>query len=135
MKKIILLLAMGFATITANAQKIAESAVPARVKSALTQLYPTAVVTSWTNEPINNVRAEFINAGVATSVLMGPNNNFLEEANEIKASDLPKTAADFCTGKTIVKCFKVTSYTKAVTYRVKADKEYNFDKDGNSSAK
>ena len=133
MKKIILLLAIGFTAITANAQKIAESAVAPGVKAAFVKMYPTTTVTSWTKEPINNVRAEFVNAGVPTSVLMGPNNNMLETSVETKATDLPKAASDAVSGKTIAKCYKVTTYNGIVTYKVSADKEYVFDKNGNAS--
>ena len=130
MKKIILFLAIGFFAITANAQKINEAAVPAPLKAAFVKLYPTAAVSSWTKEPVNNIRAEFVNAGVGTSVLMGPNNNLLETKIEIKASEFPKTAADYCSDKSITKSYKITSYTGAVTYQAFGKAEYNFDKDG-----
>ena len=135
MKKIFLLLAIGCSAITANAQKVMESAVPAGVKTAFIAAHPTAVVSSWTKEPINNIRAEFIDAGVNTSVLMGPNNNILETVSEIKASDLPKGASASCAGKTILKSYKVTAYNGIVTFRVTADKDYNFDKVGNALVK
>jgi hypothetical protein len=135
MKKIILLLAGGFLAITVNAQKIAESAVAPGVKAAFVKMYPTAAVTSWTKEPINNVRAEFINAGVPTTVLMGPNNNLLQTVVEIKTSELPKDAADFCTGKTITKSYKVTSNTGVISYKAMGDKEYLFDTNGKIAVK
>ena len=135
MKKILLLLAIGFTSIAANAQKVAESAVAPGIKTAFAKLHPGVSVTSWTNEPINNVRAEFVEAGVPTTVLMGPNNNLLETSVEIPSTSLPKTAADFCSGKTITKSYKVTTYTGVVMYKVKADKDYMFDKDGKYAAR
>ncbi len=135
MKKLVLLFSIGCFTITANAQKVMESAVPAGVKTAFVKLYPDVTVTSWTKEPINNLSASFVKDGVPTSVLMGPNNNLLETTVEIKASELPKAAADYCAGKTITKAYKRTSYTGVVTYKVDAGSELNFDKDGNFAKK
>ncbi|MGZ4054102.1 MAG: hypothetical protein ACXVPU_00535 [Bacteroidia bacterium] len=131
MKKIVLLLAVGFFAITANAQKVMESAVSPGIKASFVKLYPGVTVTSWTKEPINNIRAEFVKDGVRTSVLMGPNNNLLETSVEIKATELPQAAADFCKGKTVTKTYKTTSYRGVVSYKVEAGSEYIFDKDGN----
>jgi len=132
MKKIILLLAIGFAAFTANAQKgTAPLVVPAGTKATLAKLYPTAATTAtWTKSTGNNVQADFINEGVPTTVIMGPNYNFLSSEVPVKVAELPKGAADFCSGKSVSKTSKITSFKGIVTYKVVADAEYVFDKDG-----
>jgi thermostable 8-oxoguanine DNA glycosylase len=134
MKKSILFLAMGFITITANAQKMKEAEVPAAVKSSFMKLYPAAKVQAWEKEN-GNYEAEFTQNKVETSVLMSADGKLMETEMEIKASALPQGANDYVTknlnGKKVKEASKITDAKGTVTYEAEVDEaDYIFDSKG-----
>lgn len=135
MKKSILLFALGFSAITANAQKINEADVPAAIKSSLSKLHPNAKVDKWEKEG-NNFEAEFTENKVETSVEFGPNGQLIATEVEMNVSDLPKAISDYCTknmaGKKIKEASKITDASGKVSYEAEVDEaDYIFDANGN----
>src|ERR1035437_437489 len=110
MKKSILLLAIGFISITANAQKMKEADVPAAVKTAFTKQYPAIKDVKWELEN-GKYEAGFDLNKIETSVLMDASGNITETESEIAVSALSKTITDYCTknyeGKTIKEASKI----------------------------
>ena len=134
MKNLVLLLAIGFFTITANAQKMKDADVPATIKNSFVKMYPNAKVEKWEKEG-NNYEAEFDNAKVETSVLIGPNGQLMETEIEVAVSSLPKTVSDYVTknlaGKKIKEASKITTAAGVVTYEAEVDEaDYIFDANG-----
>jgi hypothetical protein len=135
MKNTILFLAAGFFAITASAQKMKESDVPAAVKSGFTKLYPNSKVEKWEKEN-GNYEAEFDNNKVETSVVMNSNGQLMETEIEIKPSELPKAANDYVAknlnGKKVKEAAKITDAKGTVTYEAEVDEvDYIFDSKGN----
>ncbi len=134
MKKSILLLAIGFTAITANAQKVKEADVPKAVKTAFTNKYPKTEVKKWENEK-GNYEAEFDYNKEEMSVLIDASGKIVETETEIKASALPKSVSDYCTknmaGKKIKEASKTTDGKGVVTYEAEVDgADYIFDANG-----
>ena len=134
MKKTILLLAIGFAAITANAQKVKEADVPADVKKAFSTKYPTAKLKGWEKEN-GNFEAEFNLDKAEMSVLIDAKANIVETETEIKVSDLPKAVTDYCAkqyaGKKIKEASKIVDAKGATTYEAEIEKmDVLFDSTG-----
>lgn len=134
MKKTILLLAIGFTAITANAQKMKEADVPASVKITFTKTYPSTKVKQWEKEN-GNYEAAFAYNKKEMSVLIDPSGNITETETEIAVSELSKTIADYCAmnyaGKKIKEASKIVDTKGVVTYEAEIDKmDVLFDANG-----
>ena len=139
MKNTILLLAIGFTTFTANAQKIKDAEVPAAVTTAFSKQFPAGKVEKWEKEN-GNYEAEFDNGKVETSVLYSSTGTLMETEIEIKTSELPKAATDYVaknlTGKKVKEASKITDAKGSVTYEAEVDEvDYIFDAKGNFQKK
>ena len=125
MKKAILLLAVGFIAITANAQKMKEADVPAAVKGAFTKAYPNTKAGGWEKEN-GNFEAAFELNKVEMSVLIDPSGNITETESEIKVSELSKTITDYCAknypGKKIAEASKIVDAKGVATYEAEINK-------------
>ena len=80
---------------SANAQKIKESELPAKVKAAFANKYPGVKAEKWEKEN-TDYEVEFDLNKKESSALFDANGVFKEFEQEIKLSDLPKTARDYC---------------------------------------
>lgn len=95
MKKIAILVASVLIVSCADAQKLKESEVPAKVKEAFAKKYPRAKVEDWEKEGAD-YEAEFELNKIESSVVIDAAGNFKETEQEIKSSELPKGVADYC---------------------------------------
>ncbi len=134
MKNTILVLAIGFTTLTAAAQKIKEADVPANVKTAFTKQFPGTNAAKWEKEN-GNYEAEFDLNKVETSALFNSAGVLLETEIEIKTSELPKTVSEYVSknlaGKKIKEASKITDAKGIVTYEAEVDEaDYIFDSKG-----
>ncbi len=78
----------------ANAQKVSEKDVPAKVKEAFSKKYPGANA-KWEKEGVA-YEAEFDLNKVESSAVFEANGMFKELEQEIKIAELPKGVADYC---------------------------------------
>jgi len=134
MKKTMILLAIGFTAITANAQKLKETDVPPIIKSSFAKLHPAAKVEKWEKEK-NNYEAEFHDGKTEMSVLIGPNGQLMETEKEISATELPKAANDYVAknlaGKKVSEASQITDAKGNVSYEAEVDNvDYIFDANG-----
>lgn len=134
MKKTILFLAIGLIAITANAQKMKESEVPATVKAAFAKKYPAIKAAKWEMEN-GKYEAEFYLNKVETSVLIDVNENITETESEIALSELPKSVSDYfkknLLDKKINEASKITDAEGKVTFEAEIDDaDYIFDASG-----
>lgn len=134
MKKSILVLAMAFIALAANAQKVKEADVPPAIKAAFVKAHPNAKVDKWEKEG-NNYEVEFTENKIESSVDLGPNGQILETETEIAVTALPKGVADYCTknmpGKKIKEASKIVDAAGKVTYEAEVDDaDYIFDSNG-----
>ena len=79
----------------ANAQKMNESEVPANVKQEFAKKFPGAKVEKWEKEGAD-YEAEFDLNKVESSAVFVTGGTFKELEQEIKSSELPQTAVDYC---------------------------------------
>ena len=144
-KKIIIILTILSLTFSLNAKDKVETSlrpvstnIPAKVKSALTKLYPNAKEIKLDKEG-KNYEAGFINNGTKTSVDLDNNGNVLATETEIKISELPKGVEEFINKNykeyTITETAKIVSSNGKTTYEAeitkgKKRKDLIFDKDG-----
>ncbi len=134
MKKSILLVAFGFAVITANAQKMKEAEVPAPVKVGFTKTYKDVKVKEWVKEN-GNYEAAFDYNKNEMSVLIDANGNIKETETEIAVSALPKAVSEYAAknvaGKKIKEASKIVDAKGKVTYEAEIDEaDYIFDANG-----
>ena len=134
MKKTILLSIIGLIAITASAQKIKETEVPAAVKATLTKEYPNVKVKSWEKEK-GNFEAEFDFKKTEMSVLIDPTGKLIETETEIKVSELPKNISEYCStnykNKKIKEASKIIDSQGIVTYEAEITKmDVLFDASG-----
>jgi uncharacterized lipoprotein NlpE involved in copper resistance len=134
MKKTILLAAIAFTAITANAQKMKEADVPASVKAAFVKQYPAVKGAKWEMED-GKYEAGFDLNKVETSVLIESNGTIVETESEIAVSALPKAVADYCAkncaGKKIKEASKITDAKGKVTFEAEVNEaDYLFDSNG-----
>ena len=134
MKKTILLLTIGFAAITANAQKLKEAEVPAEVKAAFTKQYPNTKAKGWEKED-GNYEVEFDSNKNEMTLVIDPKGSILETETEIKVSDLSKTITDYCAknyaGKKIKEASKIVDAKGVITYEAAIEKtDVLFDANG-----
>ena len=134
MKHKILLLAIGFTTFTAYAQKMKEADLPVPVKTAFSKQYPGIKSAKWEKEK-ENYEAEFDDNKVKTSVLFNATVSLLETEMELKTSELPKAVSEYVVknlaGKNIKEASKITNAKGDVTYETRiGDSNYIFDRWG-----
>ena len=134
MKRTVLLLAIGFTTFTAYAQKMKEATLPASVKESFSKQYPGIKGAKWEKEN-ENYEAEFINNKVETSVLYNAFGSLLETEIELKTSELPKEVSEYVTknmaGKNVKEASKITNAKGDVTYKAQIEgSNYIFDRWG-----
>lgn len=139
MKTILIMLASVLTFGCANAQKINESEVPAKVKEAFAKKYPGAKVEEWEKENAD-YEAEFELNKVESSVVFDANGTFKEVEQEIKSSELPKGVTDYCiktfVGYKLSEASKITDEAGKVMFEaeMKKGKEHFdaiFDDKGN----
>lgn len=124
--KSILIMAASILTINcANAQKINEADVPANVKSGFSKKYPGAKVEKWEKEGAD-YEAEFHLNKVESSAVFDANGTFKELEQEIKSSELPKAATDYCkktyAGYKLSEAAKITDANGKVMYEAEMSK-------------
>ncbi len=125
MKETFFIIAIGFAAITANAQKVKEADVPPTVSATFAKQYPNVKAGGWEKEN-GNYEVEFDFNKVEMSVLIGPNGQLLETETEIKVAELPKIITDYCVknypGKKIAEASKIVNDKGVVTYEAEVNK-------------
>ncbi len=134
MKKIFLLLVIGFAATTANAQKVKEAEVPAEVKTAFTKNYPNVKAKGWEKED-GNYEVVFDSNKNEMTLVIDPKGNVVQTETEIKVSELSKTITDYCAknyaGKKIKEASKIVDAKGVVTYEAEIEKmDVLFDANG-----
>ena len=127
------LAAFSLGTNSANAERVAESNVPAAVSIALERFYPGENV-KWETEGAN-YEGEFKVKGVETSILLDASGNVLEIEEDIDISALPKATTDYVSKnlpeQKIKEASKITDTKGTVTYEVQIKKtSYLFDANG-----
>jgi hypothetical protein len=95
MKTIITTIALCLGLSSAYAQKVKEADVPAAVKESFAKKYPGTKVEKWEKEGAD-YEAEFDLKKVETSAVFDAKGNFKEVEQEIKISELPAAAAEYC---------------------------------------
>lgn len=134
MKKLILML-VAFATAGyANAQTLSDANVPAAVKSALSQKYPSVKKVNWEKEG-GNYEAVYTLNGTENSAVLNEKGNILETEIELKQSQLPAQALQYLSknypNKKISGAAKTTSADGKVLYEAQVNgKEIMFDTAG-----
>ncbi len=139
MKTTIATIALCFGFIYANAQHLKEAEVPANVKDGFAKKYPGSKVKVWEKEGAD-FEAEFDLNKVESSAVFGANGTFKELEQEIKSTELPKTAVDYCTktfvGYKLSEAAKITDATGKVMFEAEMTKgkehfDVIFDDKGN----
>ena len=134
MKKTFLLLAIGFAAITATAQKVKEADAPAEVKAAFTKNYPNVKAKGWEKED-GNYEVEFESNKNEMTLVIDPKGNVVQTETEIKVSELSKTITDYCAknyaGKKIKEASKIVDAKGIITFEAEIEKmDVLFDANG-----
>ena len=117
-----------------NAQKAADTKVPAVLKTSFAKLYPKAMDVKWEKEGAN-WEVAFMNLGKEMTVALDKKGVVTETEVPIVATELPAAAmkyiADKFKGKPILSADKITAGTK-VTYEViiQKGKAMMFDENG-----
>ena len=120
-------------TLTACAQKIDASKVPAAVKASFVKQYPGATA-KWEKED-GRYEAGFKLSGNTMSALFEANGTMKESEMDIKVADLPSTVLayvkDHYKGKSIKEGAKITRADGTVNYEAEVDgKDVIFDAAG-----
>ena len=134
MKKTFLLLAIGFTAITATAQKVKETDVPAEVKAAFTKNYPNVKAKGWEKED-GNYEVEFDSNKNEMTLVIDRKGNVVQTETEIKVSELSKIITDYCAknyaGKKIKEASKIVDAKGVITFEAEIEKmEVLFDANG-----
>ncbi len=134
MKKIVIMTAFIAAIgLSACAQKIDASKVPAPVKAALAKEYP-GIAAKWEKEN-GKFEAGFKHNGSIMSILYEANGAMVESEVDIKVSDLPASVLAYVKehykGKSIKEGAKITKADGTVNYEAEvAGKDVIFDANG-----
>jgi len=139
MKKIILTCAAAgcaLFSMSAMAQKVKASAVPAVVKTALTKKYPAASKVTWEKEDGNFEANWGGKSGEDMSVQFTPAGAFVEQVEAMQVSALPAGVATYVKahykGAKITEAGKVTDAKGVITYEAEVKgKDVVFDTKGN----
>lgn len=139
MKTTIATIALCFGFIYANAQHLKEAEVPKSVKDGFAKKYPGSKVKVWEKEGAD-YEAEFDLNKVESSAVFDGNGSFKELEQEIKTSELPKSAVDYCTktfaGYKLSEAAKITDANGKVQFEAEMEKgkehfDVIFDDKGN----
>ncbi len=139
MKQIILLVSCLVLTSVVNAQDLKSADVPEVIKKSFEKNFPNTKVDSWEKEGAD-YEAEFHQNKVEGSAIFDANGKFIEVEEEIKTTNLPKNAIEYCTktyvGYTLEEAAKIKSAEGKITYEaeMKKGKEHfdvMFDDKGN----
>lgn len=138
---------------TATAQHLKEIEVPKNVKESFAKKYPASKVSVWekeastssaTGEIIYDYEAEFNLNKIESSAVFTANGTFKEIEQEIKITELPKSAIDYCVqhfaGHKITEAAKITLANGSTKFEaeLKKGKEHFdalFDEKGNFLSK
>jgi hypothetical protein len=139
MKTAIVTIALCLGFSFANAQHIKEAEVPASVKQGFEKKYPGAKVEKWEKEGADYEAGFHLNK-VESSAVFEANGTFKELEQEIKTSELPKAAAEYCTKNfadhKLAEAAKITDAAGKVSYEAEMTKgkehfDVIFDDKGN----
>lgn len=121
-------------TLSASAQEMRDTDVPAEVKAAVQKSYKDAKGLKWEKEG-PNFEAEFVWEGKETSAVYDQNGTFLEVEIEFKLADIPAAARDYLsknyTSKKINEVTKISKADGSITYEIEIKKkDLFFDANG-----
>ena len=134
MKKLfIVVFVTGAIALSACAQKLKESQVPAEVKAAFQKQYPS-ITASWDKEDAN-YEANFKQSGKAMSAVIDKNGTIVETETDIPVMDLPKSAQDYIKknypGAKIEEAAKIVKANGDINYEAEIHhKDVIFDANG-----
>lgn len=124
MKKLTFLFAIAVSTTLANAQKIQEKEVPAKVKTNFQKQFPNAKSVKWEKEK-ENFEVGFEQNKTKHSVLINSSGGILETEIDIKSNELSPTIKGYIaknhSGKKIKEAAKITDSKGIVTYEAEVD--------------
>ncbi len=134
MNKLILISAVLFCTLRAEAQSIKERDVPSAVLTSFSALYPNASKVKWENED-GMYEGSFLTAKKETSVLFSRDGILVQTENEITLAELPAGVVEYVSkqhpGATIEEASKMTDIYGVVNYEVEvADVDLLFTNTG-----
>ena len=125
MKQLILMAGSLLVMNTATAQHLKEAEVPTNVKASFAKKYATSKVEVWEKEG-GDYEAEFHLNKVESSAVFSADGTFKELEQEIKITELPKIATDYCTqnfaGYKISEAAKITDANNKVMYEAEMTK-------------
>ncbi len=124
MKKIVIIaLCLGFTAV--KAQDVKEADVPAKVKEAFAKKYAGSKAKEWEKEGAD-YEVEFDLNKVESSAVFLVDGTFKELEQEIKLSELPKAASDYCTknyaGYKLTEAEKITDASGKVMFEAEMEK-------------
>jgi uncharacterized membrane protein YkoI len=133
MKKLIFLVAFFAIAQVGFSQKMKSAQVPATVKTAFKQKFPTISKRKWELED-GKYEAEFKNTGgVEMSATFSAEGNWLETEQEIKKSALPAPVLAALKGKKLKEASKIERADGSTVYEAEVGgKDLLFDAAGNS---
>ena len=136
MKKVIFLSFAVFFLFSAfcHAQKLAESKVPAAVKSAQEKKFPGITKVTWSKEE-NDFESEFTQNGKTMSAIFDPNGNWIETETAITVTALPqpilKYISQHMAGRRIKEAARVDKADGSIAYEAETgNTDYVFDATG-----
>ena len=139
MKQIILLASSLLIINGAKAQDLKESEVPEIIKQSFIKKYPNTKVDGWEKEG-TDYEAEFHLNKVESSASFDANGRFKELEQEIKITELPKAASEYCAktyiGYKIGEASKITDVNGKIMFEAELQKgkehfDVMFDDKGN----
>ena len=139
MKQIILLVSCLALTIGVNGQDLKSADVPEVIKKSFEKKFPNTKVDGWEKEGAD-YEAEFHQNKVETSAIFDASGKFKELEEEIRITELPKLASDYCTktyvGYKLEEAAKITDANGKIMFEaeMKKGKEHfdvMFDDKGN----
>ena len=126
MKKLIITaVALCFVFTFAKAQDLKEADVPAKVKEAFAKKYAGSKAKEWEKEGAD-YEVEFDFNKVESSAVFLADGTFKELEQEIKLSELPKAASDYCTknytGYKLAEAEKITDAAGKIMFEAEMEK-------------
>jgi hypothetical protein len=119
MKKLMIIIALGFSSTLIYAQKIQESGVPALVKNTIKKEFPSVKNVKWEKEQ-GNYEAGFSVNKIDHSLLFDEQGNMVEKEIKIELNQLPKGVIEYVKknyqGKEPKGAAKITNAKGLVTY-------------------
>jgi hypothetical protein len=125
MKKNILIASSLLIISGANAQDLKESEVPEIIKQSFLKIYPNTKVDGWEKEGAN-YEAEFHLNNAESSAIFDANGRFKELEQEIKITELPIAATEYCAktyvGYKLEEAAKITDVNGKITFEAEMKK-------------